>query len=119
MSDALIDDLRQAGVDTVTALNRFMDNKEMYEHFLLKFPADDNFSKIKPAFESKNYEEALAATHTIKGVSGNLGMDRLYKATSNTVTLIRESKYAEAEASYQEIKDSYEEVVNIIAKYSK
>lgn len=44
-----------------------------------------------------------------------MGMDRLYKACSETVVLLRAQKFEEAKASYGEVKAAYDEVCGAIA----
>ena len=102
--------LQEAGVDTEGALNRFCGNAALYEKFLLKFPADENFAKIAPAIEAGDMEEALRAAHTLKGVSGNLGMQRLYEACSAMVALIRAGENEKAADSYGPLATAYTEV---------
>ena len=111
---ALLEALKKAGVDTEGSVARFVGNVQMYEKFLNKFPADDTFLKIKPAFDAGNWEEALNTTHTLKGLSGNLGMTRLYNACSSTVVLLRAKQNGEAKASYGEIESAYNEILSVI-----
>ena len=92
--------LKAAGVDTEGALNRFSGNAALYERFLLQFPKDGNFGLIGPALAAGDMDAALRAAHTLKGVSGNLGMKRLYDACSETVRLIRAGEARQAAASY-------------------
>ena len=99
--------LRNAGVDTDGALRRFSGNTALYEKFLFKFPADENFAKITPALQAGDWEGALTAAHTLKGVSGNLGMDRLYRACAETVALLRAEDYDGANASGEELEAAY------------
>ncbi|MCI2068058.1 MAG: Hpt domain-containing protein [Bacilli bacterium] len=94
-----------------------MGNEALYVKFLKKFPMDASFPLIKPAFDKGDLEAAFEAAHTVKGVSGNLGLTRLYKATSNTVALLRAQEKDKAVESYQEIADSYAEAVKTIEKY--
>ena len=111
---ALLDSLKNAGVDTDGSIARFVGNTAMYEKFLRKFPGDDTFAKIKPAFDKDDWTEALNATHTLKGVSGNLGMTRLYKACSDTVALIRAGEQDKAKQSFAELKSAYDEIHAVI-----
>lgn len=115
MYETMIARLKDAGMDTDAALRRFVGSADLYGKFLNKFPEDDNFGKILPAFEKNDFETGLTAVHTLKGVSGNLGLTRLYGACSNTVVLIRAGKYDEAKQSYPELKAAYEEVCTLIA----
>lgn len=102
--------LRTAGVDTDSALRRFSGNTALYERFLLKFPQDENFGKIGPAFAQGNWGDALTAAHTLKGISGNLGMERLYQACSETVSLLRSDEHERAADSYQEMENAYQQI---------
>lgn len=102
--------LQEAGVDIESALRRFSGNAALYERFLLKFPQDDNFEKMGPAFARGELDTVLMAAHTLKGVSGNLGMGRLYQACSDTVALLRGGESEQAYASYQELESAYSEV---------
>lgn len=113
---ALLDSLKNAGVDTDGSIARFVGNTAMYEKFLRKFPGDDTFAKIKPAFDKDDWTEALNATHTLKGVSGNLGMTRLYNACSETVVLLRAKENEKARTSYDGIKAAYDEMISVISK---
>lgn len=114
MKDDLMKTLKDAGFDTEGTLERFGGSKEMYEEFLNTFLKDQTFETIKPAFDKNDKEEALNTTHTLKGVSGNLGMTRLYKACCNTVELIRADEFEKARESYGELEAAYEETCNLI-----
>ena len=115
MWETLIARLKEAGMDTDAALRRFVGSAELYGKFLNKFPEDENFSRIAPALEKNDYEAVLTAAHTLKGVSGNLGMTRLFNACSHTVALIRAEKYDEAKQFYSELKAAYDEVCELLA----
>lgn len=106
--------LREAGVDTQGALRRFCDNAALYERFLLKFPGDENFEKIKPALDSGDLETALMAAHTLKGVSGNLGMNRLYLACTEVVGKLRQMEPEQAKTAYQELEKAYRQVCLVL-----
>lgn len=114
MSNEMIARLADNGVDTKGTLNRFAGSEELYVKFLNKFLDDETFAGIKPAFDSNDKEMALNTTHTLKGVSGNLGMTRLYEACSKTVELIRADEFDKAKASYKEVEDAYKEICNLI-----
>ena len=66
--------LKGGGFDLEKTIERFSGNVDMYERFLKKFPNDESFAQIAPAFAANNREAALNAAHTLKGVSANLGM---------------------------------------------
>lgn len=106
--------LQDAGVDVDCAVKRFGDNSALYEKFLMKFPDDDNFEKAVEAFRIKNWSELEISVHTLKGVSGNLGFDRLYNVCSKIVLLLRENRQGEIEKPFAEMKAAYEEIIRIL-----
>lgn len=99
--------LKEAEVDVEGALRRFANNSGLYERFLLKFLEDPNFSQIKTSVEKHDMDAMLIAAHTLKGVSSNLGMNRLYRACSDMVSSIREGDAEKAEALYPEVENAY------------
>jgi HPt (histidine-containing phosphotransfer) domain-containing protein len=117
MYDELLTDLKDHGADVEGALNRFVGSTELYEKFLMLMPEDENFSQIAPAMEKGDHEAELTAVHTLKGVSGNLGLTALYEACSSMVALIRAGSFDEAEASYAGVKAAYDEVCGILASH--
>lgn len=110
MEEKKVKALEEAGVDMEAALRRLGGNSMLYEKILVKFLDDDSFSGIEPALARDNYEEALKAAHTLKGVSANLGMDRLSDACAEVVNHIRASNPEEAKAAYPEVKQAYQAV---------
>lgn len=75
MTDEFLKKLKDYGVDTDKTFERFLGNTDMYEKFLNRFKDDENYAQIKPAFDADNFQEALTAAHTVKGVAANLGLD--------------------------------------------
>lgn len=106
--------LTESGVDVDGSIRRFCGNEGLYEKFLFKFLADDNFSKMAPAFGTGDYETALIAAHTLKGVSANLGINNVFQVASEIVNLIRAEKYEDAKDLYGDFEKAYEEIYHII-----
>lgn len=119
MNETVLEALNLAGVDVKGAVARFAGNDALYLKFLKKLPADDNFAKIKPALDAGDMETALTAAHTLKGVSGNLSVDRLYKASSDMVSRIREKNYEEAAASYGELEAAYQDICGVLKEFGE
>ncbi|MBT9778524.1 Hpt domain-containing protein [Clostridium sp. MCC353] len=106
--------LAEHGVDVEGSIRRFCGNEGLYEKFLFKFLADDNFSKVAPAFEAGDYETALIAAHTLKGVSANLGINNVFQISSEIVNMIRAGKQENAKDLYADFEKAYEEIYQII-----
>lgn len=107
--------LREADVDVEGALNRFCGNSALYEKFLLKFPSDDNFPQIAPALARADVEAAMTAVHTLKGVSGNLGMTRLYDICAEMTGLLRTGKLSCAQERLPALEEAYARVCAALA----
>ncbi|WP_040197634.1 Hpt domain-containing protein [Candidatus Soleaferrea massiliensis] len=114
MNEKMLNALQAAGVDTPRAVQRFAGNAELYEKFLVKFLDDPNFSLIGPALDEKDFGAVLTAAHTLKGVSANLGMTRLYQSCSGMVAALRCETPEKAADHYGELEAAYQEICEII-----
>lgn len=114
MTESVLSAMHAAKVDVAEATARFCGNSSLYEKFLLKFAEDDSFQKIAEAKEAADLEGMLTAAHTLKGVSGNLGMKGLFEACSLMVNRIREGDQEGTAAAYPALEDAYEQVYKAI-----
>lgn len=71
-------ELEGAGVNVEETLRRFMNNEMLMIKFLRKFVDDENMNKLRTLIADKHYNEVLPVAHTLKGVSGNLGLIKNY-----------------------------------------
>lgn len=105
--------LEECGADVETTVKRFMGNEAMYEKFLKKFKDNSNYSGLAESLEAGNYEEAFKCAHTLKGVSANLGLDPIYKASSDLTEEFRgktdgEVDKARVQEIWQELQCAYQ-----------
>lgn len=61
----------------------------LVKRFITKFLDDSSFSELCHAMEQGQRENAFRAAHTLKGVSANLGFDRLQTAAGELTELLR------------------------------
>ena len=85
--------LKAAGVDVENALERFMGKEDFLERMLKKFAADTNYAKLAEAVGKKDPESALQASHTLKGMCGNLSITSLIPLFTRQVELLRAEEY--------------------------
>lgn len=113
-------ELEEAGCDTKATLERFMGNEALYEKFLCKFAADTTlFEQISEAVEKQDRQTVFMHAHTLKGVTGNLGLTPLYQRLSEVVERLRgEANLSEVEATLEEIKNLHTELCTIIRQNS-
>jgi len=72
------------GIDITSGLSRVSGNKQLYAKLLCKFRSGQETApqEIGAAFQSGDKETAARLAHTVKGVSGNLGAEGLYRAAA-------------------------------------
>jgi len=92
----------------------FSNNLGLYERFLLKFPQDTSYNALCIGMERNNRFEIENAAHTLKGVSGNLGLDRLYRACDALVCTVRAGGQ-DFSAIYSELTHAYRDAVTVIS----
>lgn len=116
------DILEKNGIDYAAGLGRFMEDEELYDEMLTAFLSDDSFSKASEAFSSKDYTMLFEQAHAIKGVSGNLDMRELYRASGELSELLRHDKTparSAVAALFEQMELAYHQVVNGICAASK
>ena len=88
--------------------------------FIIKFLDDDSYSKLCLAVQNGQREEAFRAAHTLKGVCGNLSLDKLYHSASELTELLRPEADAislEAAALFETVKLDYDLTALTIRTY--
>lgn len=99
--------LKNAGIDTDSAIERFMDNEALYAKILKKFLDDTTFAELLNAVSEHSNDAALVASHTLKGLCGNLSMDELFRLFSEQVVLMRADRWDDAYAMMSDIVEMY------------
>lgn len=105
--DEVLERLADQGVDLETTLHRFLDNKDMYAKFLKKFLDDTNYEQMQLDCAAKDYAKLLESSHALKGLTGNLGLDPMYKKLSDMVADIRANDYSRIDDLNEGIKKDY------------
>ncbi|MCI2058070.1 MAG: Hpt domain-containing protein [Oscillibacter sp.] len=108
--------LTDAGINTQEGLTRFSGNEALYERFLRRFPADDNFARLCRAVEERDAAAAFTAAHTLKGITGNLSMNRLYGDLCPLVEALRRGELARAEELLGPVVRDYDAVAAVLAE---
>ncbi|MGN0687407.1 MAG: Hpt domain-containing protein [Oscillospiraceae bacterium] len=109
--------LTNAGIDVDSAIGRFVGNKDLYARMLRKFLEEQSYNNLVNAIAENNESDALAASHTLKGLCGNLSLTHLFELFSEQVTLMRASEWDKAVGMMPEISKSYEEITTAIKNW--
>ncbi len=76
-------------IDLDAALGRVRGNKGLYGRMLGMFTASEEFGALEEAIEAKDYARAAEVAHGIKGMTGNLGMMRLFEISAQLMMQMR------------------------------
>ena len=97
-----------------------LSSEALIMRFLTKFLDDGSFSQLCIAMEEGDRDKAFRAAHTLKGVSGNLSLSRLYLSVSQLTEVLRyESECIPADAAplLKEVTRDYRLTVNAIRAF--
>lgn len=92
-------------------------NERIVQKFLLKFLNDGSYRALMEAMDSKNYEEAFRAAHTMKGVCQNLGITRLGDSSSRMTEALRRGREEEYLPLLELVKEDYQQTVSAILEF--
>ena len=109
--------LKNAGIDAEDAVKRFMGNESLYARMLRKFLDDSNYDNLVRAIAENSESEALTASHTLKGLCGNLSMTELFRLFTEQVTLFRANEWEKACAMMPEITENYNKITQTITAW--
>jgi len=84
------------GLKIKEGLARVRGNKELYEKLLSNFAlnSSDDFQKLYSLVSESKFKDAATVAHTIKGVCGNIGANKLHYEIQKTEDLLREENHA-------------------------
>lgn len=92
----------------------------LVKKFITKFLDDGSFAELNSAMEQGDRELAFRAAHTLKGVSANLGLERLRRSASELTEMLRpESQTVAPEAAVllEQVRWDYQLTVDSIRAF--
>ena len=114
----LLTELEGLGVNVKEGMERVMDDKDLYTMMLDMFVTAIDTTPIQPEeFDGGALDDLIAKVHTLKGTTGNLSIQPLFTRYTQSLTLLREGKPAEAKAAYVELLPIQEEILECIRKH--
>lgn len=104
------------GSDFEKAVMRMCNKESMLDKFAKKFPSDPTYTGLVEAFESGDMPTAFRLAHTLKGVSLNLGLDKLQASASELTEALRNTEAVADNAPelFDCVKRDYEMTVSAI-----
>jgi HPt (histidine-containing phosphotransfer) domain-containing protein len=112
--DVKKNDLIAMGIDYDDAMNRFMNNEEMYMTFLNRFKDDHSYKLMREALDQNDISAAYDAAHDLKSITGNLSMKKLYYHVCLLVDDLKKDDTSHIKELLPPIIDEYTTVINML-----
>ena len=91
--------------------------EETVQKFAFKFLDDKSFSLFESSIGSKDYEDALRAVHTLKGICQNLSFTRLFESSSLVTKALKENDWDKAMDMVPQLSKDYYEIIDVIKEF--
>jgi len=101
----------QIGGDYDSVMSRLM-MESLVRKFALKFLDDPSYGDLLTAMEAGNLDDAFRAAHTIKGVSMNLGFDRLSRSITELSDTLKSGTFEGTGPMLEQVKEDYAATVD-------
>lgn len=106
--------LSKAGINAKEGIDRFNGNADLYEKYLKKFLLDSNYKNMCESIKLNDPQGAFLAAHALKGVVGNLSMNKIYQDLIPLVEVLRGGSLENVDVMLQTINQDYEDIVTAI-----
>ena len=91
--------------------------EQIVQKFVYKFLDDKSFHLFETSMENKDYEEALRAVHTLKGICQNLAFTRLFESSNLVTKALKENDWNTAIDMIPKLSMDYYETINVINEF--
>ena len=119
MEKILEKELEELGVELDEVMERFIGDEDLYFECMEQFVQDPAFGKLGESLGIRDYEEAFSQAHSLKGVSGNLGLTKMYQAVCEIVEPLRKKEYDNIEQNYVLVMQQLESVRSVVGLYKR
>lgn len=108
--------LEELAIDKNRIQQTFSGNMTLYKRFLVKFVNDPTFTSLCDAVDSKDLKAIEIAAHTLKGITGNLGLDSLFNLSTDILACARNGNESEIPLLMNQGKEEYNRIIPYIQK---
>lgn len=114
----LLEELSNLGVDVKDGLERVMGDTSLYEMMLGMFVDAVNNNPISLAdFDGDDLDGLIKSIHTLKGITGNLGLTPLFQAYNQSLILLRDGKPSPAKKEFEQILSTQVKIIECITSH--
>jgi len=100
----------EIGSDYDKVLDRLMKDA-LIIRLVRKYLDDANVQKLEESIAKKNYEDAFSAAHTLKGITANLGFDKLAESSTAITEALRAGEYEHLDEMLARVMEDQKKVV--------
>ncbi|MCL1855435.1 MAG: Hpt domain-containing protein [Clostridia bacterium] len=118
MDETALRKLTDFGMDVTGTMARFGGNEALMMRFLLGFPKDQTMGSLRDAMASGDREAQKVAAHSLKGLSGNLGLTPVFEASTAMMNALRASEDTDVTGLYEALDQAYQAAIDMIATLS-
>lgn len=116
--------LEENGVDVDATLNRFMGRDSIFMKFIMKFADDQSCKQIREGLENRDAQMAFDRAHSLKGVSGNLGIIPVYTLAAQISDLLRGKQSDEVDFDQVmdvqcELEEACDKIYRLLEEYKQ
>ncbi|MGM9960075.1 MAG: Hpt domain-containing protein [Allobaculum sp.] len=109
----LKDGYAKFGGDYESVLSRLRKEKTV-QKFVFKFLNDQSFETFEAMMKEENYDEALRAVHTLKGICQNLSFDRLFESSNAVTQALKAGDTEKARALMPKLAEDYQLLIKVV-----
>ena len=100
--------------DYESAMSRLM-KEERIKKYLAKFARSCEYDALCEAMAAQNWDGVFRATHTMKGVALNMGINKLGESASELCEMVRNgAPTGDVDAAFEVVKEDYARTVAAI-----
>lgn len=109
-----IEELRSWGCDIDGAFERFLNDEDLYDECLIMFVEDENIDALKEHITDEDQQASFVIVHTLKGVTGNLGLTPLYESLVILCESLRHNEYDPKSGYYEIVQSNLDKFLEIM-----
>lgn len=93
--------------------------EQTVQKFVFKFLDDKSFQLFETSMDQKDYEEALRAVHTLKGIAQNLSFTQLFESSQKITLALKENDVNTAIEMMPQLSKDYHAIIDVVEAYKK
>ena len=93
--------------------------EDRIEKYMVKFLEDPTYEMLCDARKAEDDNAVFLAIHTLKGVSQNLGFNRLYEVSHVMTEAVRGGVKLQDESMFEAVQGAYFKTIEVIKEYAQ